>query len=231
MTSKASAVVEGRNWVAILLGILAIGSIWGVSEVAVGTGLRAVRFPYTGGLLTGIAAAVIGITLAVYRKPLLPIVLALIAISYKLLAVPILNIPLMCKANSCLAVGLDGLAFSAMAALMMKQIGKSPYAAMGVGASGALLAATGFFFLGMEVAPCRYLLSFRGNPVGFLIKEGLVWALFSASLLPVGFLAGTRLQPMVAHMLAIRPRLSYAIGISIVASCLAVAIAAILAGA
>jgi len=169
----------------ILIGILVFGSIWGLSEVALGGGLRAAQFPYRAGLLTGIGVALMGIALVIYRKPLMLLGIGIVTVLVKLLAIPILNIPVMCKANSCIAVMTESVALSLVAILLMGEMSKSIHARMGSGALAAIIASVSFYFIGMQVAPCKYLLSFA--PVGFIITEGLIWAAFSACLLPLGY--------------------------------------------
>ena len=229
MASKGSAIGEWRTPIAILIGILVLGSIWGLSEVAVGGGLRAVGFPYRAGLLTGIGIGIMAVALAIYKKPAMLIGIGLTAVLFKLLAVPVVHLPVQKCANALVAVGLEVLAISLVAGLLMKRMDKSALTRMGAGALVALLAAISFFFIGMRVAPCSYLLSFSGNPVGFMAEEGLIWALFSAFLLPVGYLVGMKLQPKVAYMLTAKPRFSYAAGTTITAICAGATVAALMA--
>lgn len=178
--------------VRLIIGILVFGSIWGLSEVALGGGLSAADFPYKSGLLTGIGIGLMGMALAIYKKPAMLVGIGLVTVLVKLLAVPILHIAVACKANSCLAVFTEAVALSLVAFLLMSAMGKSVHARMGGGAAAAIIASVGFYFIGMQVAPCNYLLSF--TPGGFIVTEGLTWASFSAISLPLGYLAGMKLE-------------------------------------
>jgi hypothetical protein len=60
---------------------------------------------------------------------------------------------------------------------------------MAMGGGAVLLASAAFYIAGMHVAPCAYLLSFK-TLGAFIVTEGLVWAAFSAILLPLGCAAG-----------------------------------------
>lgn len=209
------------------IGILVFGSIWGLSEVALGGGLQVANFPYRAGLLTGIGMAIMGITLVIYKKPAMLIGIGLVAVLVKLLAVPILHISVMCKANSCIAVFTESVALSLMAFLLLREMGKNIYVRMGSGALAAIVASAGFYFVGMQVAPCQYLESF--TPGGFIVTEGLIWAAFSAILLPLGYLAGEKLAAITSPVLTRRP-IYYAASASTVLFCWGVSALAIMAG-
>ena len=226
MASKGSAIGELRSPGIILLGVLGFGCIWGLSEVALGSGLRAAEFPYRSALLTGIGMGIIGIALAIYKKPAMAAGIGLVAASSKLLAVPVSHLTVSCLANSCIAVALEAAALSIVAFGLMKAMETNVHARIGAGGSGAFVGSGLFWLIGMHVAPCRYLLSFSGEPGRWLVTEGLIWAAFSAVLLPVGYLAGEKLLPKMAHMLATKPRLSYATAATFAAcSCGAILVA------
>jgi len=213
--------------VRLAIGIIVFGSIWGLSEVALGGGLQAANFPYRAGLLTGIGIAIMGTALAIYKKPAMLIGIGLVTVLVKLLAVPILHISVMCKANSCIAVFTEAVALSLVAFLLMSKMGESVHARIGAGASAAILASVGFYFVGMQVAPCQYLLSF--TPGGFIVTEGLIWAAFSAILLPLGYLAGEKLAAINSQVLTRRP-IYYITSASTVLFCWGVSALAIAAG-
>jgi len=212
----------------ILIGILFFGSIWGLFEVVLGSGLRAIDSPYRAGSLLGMGMLIMGIALAIYKRPAMLVGIGLIAGLFKLLAVPILHISIMCKANSSIAVLIESLALSLVAIALMERMDRGVYTRMGAGGLAALISAGSFYFVGMRVAPCPYLLSF--NLWGFLAKEGLSWMTFSAILLPVGYLAGLKLRPTMAHLLTTKPTFGYATCIAISAVCWGVGALTIIAG-
>jgi len=182
---------DRRGLVDVIIGILVFGSLWGLSEIALGGALKAASFPYRSGLLTGIGMAVMAMALAVSRKPLIPIGVGAVAVLVGLLVVPVLHVSPMCRANSSLALVLEAGSLTFAASLVASRRGKSVYGRMATGGSAALLASVAFYFAGTHFAPCAYLLSF--TPGSFVVKEGLVWAAFSAILLPLGYSAGERL--------------------------------------
>jgi len=213
--------------VRLIMGVLVFGSIWGLSEVALSGGLRAANFPYASGLLTAIGMALMGMALVILKKPAMLIGIGLVAVSVKLLVVPILHVSVMCKANSCIGVLTEAVALSLIAFLLLTEKGKNIYARMGSGALAAITASIGFYFIGMQVAPCQYLLSF--SPAGFIVTEGLIWAAFSAISLPLGYLAGEKLAAITPAVLTRQP-VYYAISTSTVLLCWGASALAIMAG-
>jgi len=178
------------------------------------------HFPYRAGSLLGIGMASMGIALAIYKRPAMLAGIGLIAASFKLVSVPILHISVLCKANASIAVVLEALVISLVAAGLMKRMDENVYPRMGAGALAALISAASFYFVGMRVAPCPYLLSF--SPLGFMVHEGLIWAVFSTVFLPLGYLAGIKLRPAMVHLLTTKPAFGYATCITISALCWAI---------
>lgn len=168
----------------ILIAILVLGSLWGVSEVVLSGAIRAAGLPYRSGILTGIGMCIVGIAVGIFRKPLIIVGIALVAVLCKQLVVPIFHVSVMCKANSCLAVMLEGLSLAGVVSLAGRKLDSSHLAPIASGASSALIAAVAFYFLGMWVSPGPDLLSFNhpGGFIAFLTSKGLVWAAFSGIL-------------------------------------------------
>ena len=192
----------------LLLTVLVLGSVWGMSEVVLGGALKAASFPYRAGLLTAIGMVVMAIALAGSRKPAMLVGIGVVAALVSLLVVPVLHASVMCKANSCIAIVTEASSLSLASALLMKKMDSSVYARMGGTALAALAASAGFYYIGIHVAPCAYLLSF-GSGGSFVVKEGLTWAAFSASLMPLGYLAGQKLATVPFPSLAGKSALGY----------------------
>jgi len=224
-----------RKWAQptdVWVGILALGSLWGFSEVVINGAIGAAELPYRAGILTGIGIGLMAIALAMFRKPLMLVGIAIVAILCKQLVVPLLHVSMMCKANSCLAVLLEGLAMAGTATLAGRKVHSSNLARMASGVSAALLAAGAFHFLGIRLAPCQYLLSFN-RPDGllaFLAAEGVPWAIFSALLFPVGYRIGEWLEDTTLALRTRQPLLYYATNGALVVGCWLASAAAIVAG-
>lgn len=205
----------------ILIGVLVLGSIWGFFEVVVGGGMKAAGIPYKGDLLTGLGIGTMAVALALYRKPLMLPGIAIVAIAVKQLAVPILHLSFICKANSCLAVMLGGCALAGTAALAGRRLHSSLGARATAGLSAGLLAGTGFYFMGMRAAPCPYLLSFNrpGGFIAFMFAEGLIWAALGAVFSPLGYWIGERLLQGAARLRDKRPTVYYSASLALAACC------------
>jgi hypothetical protein len=190
------------------LVVLALGSVAGLIEVVAGGLLRDLKFPFTSGLLTGLGFAIIGIGFAIFKKPILGIIIGLVAILCKLLIVPIMHVSVMCSANSCLAVLLEYGALSGIAATMGSKMQGKVYRRILAGGSAALISSIAFYFIGMRLAPCNYLMTFREAGVfSFVSKEGSSWIISSVILFPLGWLVGQRMSDKMVLQLMLKPRL------------------------
>lgn len=213
----------------LLMSILVFGSIWGMSEVALGGILGAVGFPYRAALLTGVGMGILALAYAVSKSLPALLGIGMVAVLVNLLGVPIMHLTVMCKANSCIAVFAEATGLALMAALLMKKDGGGVYRRMAGGASAAILASVGFYVIGTHVAPCKYLSSFA-NTGAFLVREGLVWAAFAAVFVPLGYVIGEKLAARSPIAKMERSLVYYAAGAGIIVSSLATSALAILAG-
>lgn len=202
---------ERRGYRDVLVGLLVLGSIWGFLEVVLGGAMKAGEIPYKGDILTGLGMMLMAIAVALYRKPLMLIGIAAVAVAVRQLSIPILHLPTFCKANSCLAVLLGGGALAGAVALAGRRLQRGVPARVAAGFSAGLAAGASFYYLGMRLAPCRYLLSFNrpGGFVAFMQAEGLIWAALCAALFPVGYRVGESLRAKVFDVRMTRPAFYY----------------------
>ena len=217
-----------ETWVSIIV----LGSLWGFSEVVLGAGLRTAGFPFASALLTAIGVGLMAIAVARFSKPWTLPLIAVVAILCKQLVVPVLQVSVMCKANSCLAVLLQGLGLSATVAVAGKALRRGLPARAASGAAGALVGAIAFYPLGQRLAPCPYLTSFaqRGGLATFLTAEGIPWAALSALLFPAGYWLGSRLEGIAAMLRVRKPLLYYAANAALVVLCWVASVVTIAAG-
>ncbi|MGC8787755.1 MAG: hypothetical protein ACP5Q1_10060 [Anaerolineae bacterium] len=212
--------------------ILALGSLWGFSEVVVNGLIQRAGLPFRAAILTGIGVGLIAVAVALFRKPWPLAGIPVVAILVKQLVVPILHVSVLCKANSCLAVLLEGLALAGAVAVAGHSLHKNSLARAATGGAGALLAAGTFHFLGIRLAPCQYLLSFNrpGGLLAFLAAEGVPWAIASAVLFPLGYRLGEWLEANAVPLRLRQPLAYYAAQVGLIAACWAASAAAIAAG-
>jgi len=205
----------------ILVGLIVLGSIWGALEILLGAGMRSAGIPHKGDVLTALGIGILAFAFAAYRKPLVLIGIAAIAASMRQLAVPILHLSFFCKANSCLAVLLGGTAVAGFARLAASPLKRGYLARVGTGFASGFSAALGFYFIGMHVAPCPYLLSFNrpGGLVAFIGAEAIIWAALSAITFPIGYRIGEKVHQSMRELSLRRPVSYYASLLTIAGLC------------
>jgi len=216
----------------IWIAILVLGSLWGFSEVVLSSAIRAAGLPYRAAILTGIGMGLMAVAVGAYKRPWILAATAFVAVLCKQLVVPILQVSVMCKANSCVAVMIEGLALAGAVGLAGRKVRQGSLARVATGAGTALLAAVAFHSVGMRVAPCRYLLTFDrpGGLAAFLAAEGVPWAIASGVLFPVGYWIGERLEAASLTTGTAKSRAYYAASATVVAICWLASAFAIAAG-
>ncbi len=205
----------------IVIVLIVLGSVWGFLEVGLGGAMKAGNIPYKGDILTGLGIGLMAIGFAFFRKPMVLIGIAAVAVMVRQMAVPMLHLSFFCKANSSLAVMLGGGALAGSVAVAGRRIGTSKASRVAAGLSAGLMAGIGFYFIGMRVAPCRYLMSFNrpGGFVAWMVAEGLIWAGLGAVFFPVGYLVGERTRDRVLGWRLTSPGFYYAASGAVIAFC------------
>lgn len=223
---------RGLRPVDALIGIAVLGSVWGLVEVVLGGALKDSGFPQSAALLTGLGMGIMGVALGAFRRSLMLVGMAVVAILCKELVVPILHVSILCKANSCLAVALDGVALAGVAGIAGRRIARGYTPQIVAAACAALLARSAFYFTGMKLAPCAHLLSFNkvNGYAAFMAYNALGWVAFSALFFPLGHWLGVRLREPILVLGTRRASLYYAVSVVSVALCWVVSGFAISAG-
>ena len=217
MHESDAARFDGR---ATLIILLALGSLWGLSEVALSDGIRTAGIPFRAAILVGVGALLAGAGLALLRRPAALLLLPVLAVGVKMLVVPVLRMSPMCIANSCVAVGLEGGALAAVALAARRAVARGHAGRIAAGAGAGLAGAVLFWLVGMRVAPCPYLLSFAGGSrlPAWLLAEALPWTLTAAAGLALGWALGARLREPLRAAGARRPALTWSAGGAVAAA-------------
>lgn len=204
-----------------LIGLLVIGSVWGLSEIAVGGAMQRAGIAHRGDILTAIGMGLVAMSFAIYHKTWMAFPIALVAASMRQIAIPVLGLSFFCKANSCLAITLHGGSLALVASIGRARLEKGWYWRSAIGALSVFLAGVGFYFIGMRLAPCNYLLSFNrpGGFTAFIAAEAIIWAGLTAVTFPVGYLAGNRIRSSLYQMRLRRSWLYYGGSVAILTSC------------
>ncbi|HVP56723.1 MAG TPA: hypothetical protein VMU02_01390 [bacterium] len=208
----------GTRWRDVLVIMLVLGSVWGLVEIGLGGAMKSASIPYKGDLLTGLGIGTMAVAVALTRRALPLIGIAVVAVALKQLAVPILHLAFMCKANSCLAVALAGGSLAGTTAVAGRRLERKLLPRILTGFSAGLISSVAFYWVGMRLAPCKYLLSFNrpGGFVAFLGAEGLIWAALSGIFFPAGYRLGLGMKSNVYALRTRRPVLYYAASAAII---------------
>ena len=205
----------------ILLLILVFGSLWGLSEVIFSEFLKQTGIPFRTGILVGMGMGLMGMASGIIKKYFMFMGIAFVAILCKQLVVPILQVSIMCKANSCLAVLINGFTLTGAFFLIGRKLDKNLKFKILTGLIAGFSAAVVFYFAGMRLAPCPNLLSYShlSGFLSFLFKKGLVWMIFSGVFFPMGYILGERLKNSLKNLRINKPAFYYAVSGTLVVCC------------
>ena len=229
----------------ILLGIVALGSIWGFIEAITFGGLLhsywGSLFPYhlcPCFLMAAVfGSLVMGSALAIYKRPGMLIGIGLVAALFCWLAVPFLPTavrsttygPVVASATAAI---IGSVSLALVVSFLWKKLGGSFSTRMGVGALSAVLASILFILAtayGLDKPICADLGYARPLP-DFLGIGGMVWVSCAAIAFPAGYLAGARLRSWFTPELAERPSVSYAAFATITVLCCGIGVVAFMIG-
>ena len=229
----------------VLLGIVALGCIWGFLEaITFGGALHSHWgdfFPYhlcPCFLMAAIfGSLVMGIALAVYKKPAMLIGIGLVAAAFCWLAVPFLPTavrsthygPVVAAATAAI---MGSVSLALLAGFLMKRLERHILTRIGVGVLSALLASV-FFILatayGLDKPICADLGYARPLP-DFLSIGGIAWMALAAILFPLGYLTGEKAKAWLTSNMAKKLSLSYVGSVATIAFCCGLGAVAFMVG-
>ena len=223
---------EWQSWTRVIIGILVFGSIWGLLEATLGGFLNMIIFPNKGAIMGGIGMAIMGVALAIYRKPAMLPGIGIVAASFKWLNAWLLFVPVSAIhiVNPAMAIFLESLVFSLVVTFLMYRMDKNVY----VGAWAAFLAglisvtAYGYFSVYIMHAPLFERMAVSSVPE-FIASHGVIQAVFFGMLAPLGYLVGKKLASTSPVFLR-RPLYYYATSAAIICVCLVISAVAVQAG-
>lgn len=223
---------QSGNILSAIVGIVLFGSIWGFFESIVagalflraGTFLRAHDIcicPITGAIF---GIFIMALALAIYRRPAMLMGIGVVAASFKLLDIPILQgsaLPppmiLRFTVNPVIFIILTSLLFSLTAALMLKRLERGWPMRVAVGALTGFLGVVGFAYIAFYATRTDPLIV--NTPFELIATHGPAVVALSAISLPLGYLASTKVRQMVVSLLARKPAFSYGVSAGVVACC------------
>ena len=229
----------------IFLGIVALGCFWGFLESITFLGLL---HSHWGDLFSyhlcpcflmaaTFGSFVMGLALAIYKKPSILIGIGLVAAAFCFLAVPFLPIPVRSTSYgpvvaSVTAAIMGSISLTLVASLLMKRLDRNMPIRIGVGALSAILASTLFIIAtayGLDKPICADLGYARALP-DFLGIGGMIWTVAAALLFPVGYFAEMKLQSWLTVKLAGPPLISSVSLTATIVLCCGIGVAAFAIG-
>ena len=174
--------------------VLMLGSVWGLSEAALGMGLQRCASLVSGSLMTGVALFFMAACWAVTRRVIGVAALIVIASLFKMFDALLLSLPIRHGAigNPIFAFFMQGLAFLVLA-MIIAEVHKRKRTSQAVVGGASALIAVGLFPLVKfvtSIPACVY----PGTGIPLSIYFAPFAIVFSAFTVPLGFWIGERLK-------------------------------------
>lgn len=200
-----------------LIGVVVLGSIWGLLEATLGGLLHLIHFPYKGAIMGGIGMSIMATFLATHRRPSLLVEIAFIAALFKPLSALIYGQPAFAQfvVNPAMAIILEGLAFSLVAHFLFKGLERSVKVRAGVGLLVGYLSMTSWGAVASLVGVGNWGFMELQEKVTYGLVNGTALAIVGVLLLPLGYMVGTKLRPRLSQLRDMRPKFFYTIAVAI----------------
>jgi hypothetical protein len=204
-----------------LIGILVFGSIWGLVEATLGGALHLAHFAYKGAVTGGIAMAIMGAFVVMYRRPKLVFWLGVIAALFKPLSPLIYGQPVFSPfvVNPASAILLEGLAFTLAVSLLFKGFESSIKARVAAGISAGYLSAILYAILASAVGMGRWASWGMTERVTAALTDGTALAIAGTALLLLAYLVSIKVRPNFWQFMTLKPKTFYASTVAITAFC------------
>jgi len=221
VSNKTETRLQSASVLRVIIGIVVFGSIWGLVEATLGGALHLVHFAYKGAATGGIAMAIMGAFVVMYRRPKLVFWLAVIAALFKPLSALIYGQPVFSPfvVNPASAILLEGLAFALVVSLFFKGFESSIKARIAAGISSGYLSAISYAILASAVGMGRWASWGMTERVTAALTDGTALAIAGTALLLLGYVASAKLRPNFWRFMTAKPRAFYASTIAITAFC------------
>lgn len=186
--------MENRTAPSHLRPVFILGSVWGLSEAALGMGLRSCASLVSGSLMTGVALFFIAASWIATRRVIGIALLVVIASLFKLFDALLLSLPIRHGAigNPIFAFFMEGIAFLILV-MIFKQTFKRKKSGQALLGGSSALVAVGLFPLvkfATGIPACVY----PGTGIPLSIYFAPLAIVFSILTVPLGFRAGEKLK-------------------------------------
>jgi hypothetical protein len=221
VSSKLETRSQSASVLRFIIGIVVFGSIWGLVEATLGGALHLAHFAYKGAVTGGIAMAIMGAFVFMYRRPKLAFWLGVIAALFKPLSALIYGQPVFSPfvVNPASAILLEGLAFTLVVSLLFKGFESSIKARIAAGISAGYLSAILYTILASAVGMGRWASWGMTERVTAALTDGTALAIAGTALLLWAYVVSTKVRPNFWQFMTLKPKTFYASTVAIMAFC------------
>lgn len=216
--------MQVKNSKSYLGAVIALGAVWGLSEAALGMGLRQCAAFVSGSIMTGVALLFMAASWVVSRRVRGVLLLVLIAAGFKVFDALLLSLPLNHGAigNPIFAFFMEGAAFLIIVAVLQNRLRQKIWGQALLGGLAALLAVNLFPLVRYATGVPACVVAGTGYPLSLYYIH--IAVLLSLITVPLGFWLGARVEaflPRLSAVAAIR-KYQYILPPSAVAVCLGI---------
>jgi hypothetical protein len=229
---KARAPSESVSIIAVIIGILVFGSVWGLVEATLGGALHLIHFAYKGAITGGIGISIMAAFVVIYRRPKLAFGLAVIAALFKPLSALIYGQPAFSPfvLNPASAILLEGLAFTVVVSLLSRRFESSMKTRIAAGISAGYLSIILYAILASTAGMGKWATWGFVERLNSMLIDGTALAIAGTCLLLPGHLAGMQLRPKFWQLKSTKPSLFYGSTAATIVFCWAIAAVAFASG-
>jgi hypothetical protein len=204
--------------------VIVLGSVWGLSEAALGMGLRSCAAQVSGFIMTGVALFFLAAGWAVSRRISGVLLMALIASLFKLFDALLLSLPIKHGAigNPIFAFFMEAMAFVLLISIIKEKVTQKPAGQALLGGMAAALAANLFPLVKHATGIPACVVAGTGYPLSLYYIHLAV--LTSLVTVPLGFLVSTKIESFEARLTKLRApqKLKYILSPAAVILCLGI---------
>jgi hypothetical protein len=183
--------------------VVVLGSVWGLSEAALGMGLRSCAALVSGSVMTGVALFFMAAGWVISRKVVAVFLVVLIAAFFKMFDALLLSLPLKHGAigNPIFAFIMEAIAFVIIISILKEKFTKKPAGQALLGGMAAVLAVNLFPLVKFATGVPACVATGTGYPLSlYYIHFAMLTSLVTV---PSGFWVGAKIQAFETRMIKI----------------------------
>lgn len=229
---KIKSFSESGNILSALIGVVVLGSIWGLLEATLGGFLHLIHFPYKGAIMGGIGMSIMATFVATHRRPSLVIGIGLITTFFKPLSALIYGRPVFAPfvVNPATAILLEALALGLVVSLLFKGFQSSVKMRIAAGVSAGYLSIVLYSLLASVLGMGNWPIMGLTEKFISIFLNGTGIAVIGTGLLLLGYMVGTQLRPKLVQLRSMKPKIFYASAAAATVSCWIIAVFAFASG-